>query len=66
MGKKWYAYVEAFGFITKNQMPDHNIDGGLAYFISDNVKADISAGFGLSPNSFKNYMAIGFSFRTPF
>lgn len=63
LGKKWYAYIEAFGFIRKNETPQHNIDGGIAYYISRDVKVDISGGFGISEAAPKNYVAIGFSFR---
>lgn len=63
MGKNWYAYIEAFGFIQKNELPQHSIDGGLAYYINNNIKIDISSGFGLTKATPKNYVAIGFSFR---
>jgi hypothetical protein len=62
IGKKWYAYVELFGFLQERDFQEHNVDGGIAYYISDNIKIDLSAGFGLN-NSLKNYIAIGFSFR---
>lgn len=63
LGKKWYTYIEAFGFIQKNEAPQHNIDGGIAYYINNDVKIDISAGAGISEAAPKNYLAIGFSFR---
>ena len=63
IGEKWYAYIEAFGFIQKNELPQHNIDGGIAYYISDDVKMDVSSGFGISKASPKNYFAFGISFR---
>jgi Putative MetA-pathway of phenol degradation len=63
LGEKWYAYIEAFGFIQKNELPQHSIDGGLAYYINNNIKIDISSGFGLTKATPKNYVAIGFSFR---
>ena len=63
LGKKWYAYIEAFGFIRKNDTPQHNIDGGIAYYISNDVKIDVSAGFGISSSAPENYIAIGGSFR---
>lgn len=65
LGSRWYAYIEAFGYIIKDKMPQHNLDGGVAYFVSNNTKLDVSGGIGLSPDSFKNYIAIGFSFRVP-
>ena len=63
LGEKWYAYAEAFGFIHKNEKPHHNLDGGLAYTITNNTKVDISGGFGISDEAPKSYVAIGFSFR---
>jgi Putative MetA-pathway of phenol degradation len=65
IGEKWYAYVEAFGFIQKNETADHNIDGGLAYYFNNNIKMDISAGKGLSSASVSYYIALGASFRFP-
>ncbi len=63
IGKKYYAYIEAFGFLQKNENANHNIDGGFAYYINDNTKLDISAGKGLSATSMSYYVAFGFSFR---
>ena len=63
LGKKWYAYIEAFGFIRKNETPQHNIDGGIAYYFSNDVKIDVSGGFGISDTAPKNYIAFGGSFR---
>lgn len=63
IGKKWYGYIEAFGFIRKNEMPQHSLDAGIAYYISNDVKIDLSGGFGISNSSPKNYIAIGGSFR---
>jgi hypothetical protein len=60
---RWYAYVEAFGFIQKNEAANHSADAGLAYYISDDVKVDVSGGLGLSHSAPKNYGAVGFSFR---
>lgn len=61
LGKKGYAYIEAYGAVKKGEAPQHGIDGGLAIYVNDNVKLDISGGFNLinSPN----YVAIGGSFR---
>ena len=63
IGKKWYAYAEAYGFIQKNETANHNIDGGLAYYFNNNTKMDISAGKGLSTASLDYYVALGFSVR---
>jgi hypothetical protein len=63
IGEKWYSYLEIFGSARKNELPQHTIDGGIAYFINNNVKIDLSAGFGLNSVTPKNYIAVGFSFR---
>lgn len=65
LSQKWYAYIEAFGFIQKAELPQHNLDMGFAYSINNNMKVDLSGGIGLSKTSFKNYVALGFSFRLP-
>ncbi|MEP6749185.1 MAG: transporter [Bacteroidota bacterium] len=65
IAKKWYAYMEAFGFIKKNETADHNIDGGIAYYFNSNIKMDFSAGKGLSPASVSYYIALGASVRFP-
>jgi Putative MetA-pathway of phenol degradation len=64
--KNWYGYVEAFGFHLPGGKMEHNLDGGLAYYISKNSKVDISAGLGLGEeNPLCHYIALGFSFRVP-
>ncbi|HWJ91323.1 MAG TPA: transporter [Flavisolibacter sp.] len=63
IGKRWYSYVEAFGFLTTGQKPQHNLDGGVAYYISNSTKLDVSGGIGLGSNPLRNYFAIGASFR---
>jgi len=63
IGKNWYGYIEVFGAVRKNEMPQHNIDGGFGYYINDNIKLDISSGVGISEAATDWYSAIGFSFR---
>ena len=63
LGKKWYAYLEAFGAIQQKEAPQHSLDGGLAYYFSDHTKVDISGGAGISKNAPDWYLNIGFSFR---
>lgn len=62
IGKKWYAYVEAFGFYEQKSW-QHNLDGGFAYYVSNDTKFDLSGGFGIGSTLLKNYFALGFSFR---
>jgi hypothetical protein len=60
---KWYGYIEAFGVIGKNNPPQHSMDGGLAYNITNNFKLDISSGFGISKAAPRWYVAAGVSKR---
>jgi hypothetical protein len=60
---KWYAYIEAFGFIWKDEAPENSIDGGIAYYVNDDFKVDVSAGFGINKKAPDNYFALGASFR---
>ena len=59
----WNVYIELFGSIKENESPQHNIDAGLGYCITNNAKVDISGGLGLSKESPESFVAIGFSFR---
>ena len=63
LAEKWYAYIEAFGSVWKKEKPEHSVDGGVAYYINDNFKIDLSAGFGINEKAQDNYIAIGASFR---
>jgi hypothetical protein len=56
-------YAEAYGFIPSHSQADHRCDAGFTYLITDNFITDLSGGFGLSPNSPKNYLAFGLSYR---
>lgn len=63
ISEKWYGYVEAFGFISKNNKAQHSLDGGIAYYINRNFKIDLSSGFGISREAPDWYLAVGASFR---
>jgi hypothetical protein len=63
LGEKWYTYVETFGSISKQEKPENNIDAGLAYCISRDLKVDLSSGFGISKEAPDWYVAAGVSFR---
>ena len=44
LSEKWDGYIEVFGSVAKDEAPQHNIDGGPAYYVSNNSKIDISSG----------------------
>lgn len=61
LGKRGYAYVEIFGRYPSADS-DQWFDGGYAYYLSDHVKLDISAGRSLTHGD-DYYVALGISFR---
>jgi len=63
IGENWYAYIEAFGAFQKNEPAENSIDGGFAYYVTDDLKVDISSGFGISKAAPDWYVAAGISFR---
>jgi hypothetical protein len=62
LGKNGYMYVELFGDFREDSAPNHNFDGGFAYYLNDNLKLDISSGFSLVRRK-EYYVALGVSFR---
>ena len=62
IGQNGYAYVEVFGRVPFSLNVDHWVDGGVAYYLSDDVKLDFSVGKSLSTRS-DWYAALGISFR---
>jgi len=63
VGDKWEFFIELFGQIKKGEHPQHHFDGGLAYFISSNIKWDIYAGTGISPHAMDYIISSGISFQ---
>ncbi len=62
IGNKTYAYVEIFGRFPLKIYNDTWFDGGVAYYINDNFKIDISAGRSFKFNQ-DAYIALGLSTR---
>ncbi|HMJ47385.1 MAG TPA: transporter [Ferruginibacter sp.] len=60
---KWYSYIEGFGSFKKQEIPQHSLDGGLAYLVTINFKIDLSSGFGLTETAPQWYIAFGISAR---
>ena len=62
IGKNMYAYVETFGRLPLKVYEDVWVDGGLAYYINDDFKIDVSAGRSIK-QSRDYYFAVGLSYR---
>jgi hypothetical protein len=63
IGSRWYAYVEAFGFINKEEAPQHSVDAGIAWYANNNFKIDFSGGAGISEAAPPWYVSVGASIR---
>ena len=63
LSEKWNAFIEMFGNTANDQTAKNNIDGGIGYYVSNNVKLDVFAGFGISSAADNYFFGIGFSFR---
>ena len=60
---KWELFIEVFGQLQKGEHPQHHVDGGVVYYINDNVKCDLSGGMGLSPHAMNYFVSTGISFQ---
>lgn len=60
---KFYFYIEAFGNFFKKEAPENSVDAGLAFYATNNLKIDISAGKGISNAAPPYYFGFGVSFR---
>ena len=57
------AYIEVYGFTSEETKPDHRLDGGITYLLSDNTMADLSGGTGISGEAGGYYVSVGLSCR---
>jgi hypothetical protein len=62
LGQNGYAYIEFFGRLPKSNLTDTWVDGGLAYYVTDELKLDVSLGKSLNVGQLW-YAAVGISFR---
>lgn len=61
--EKLGSYLEVYGFLAKDELADHRMDGGFTYLINNNIMLDISGGFRITTSSPQNYISLGFSYR---
>jgi hypothetical protein len=63
IGEKWEAFVEAFGHVQKGMAAQHQVDGGLSFYPTNNMKLDVYAGKGISKEAPEYFISAGVSFR---
>jgi hypothetical protein len=59
------VFIESYGFLPTNRMPDHRMDAGVTWLVKNNLQLDFSGGFGLSDVSPDYFINAGFSWRIP-
>ena len=65
LSKKWECFIEAYGYLRETSTAENWADGGLMYLITNNIQAELSAGYELSAlNGSHRYFGLaGLAFR---
>jgi hypothetical protein len=58
-------FLESYGFIPSNQVPDHRLDTGFTWSLKNNLQLDASGGIGLLEVSPDYFVNAGLSWRIP-
>jgi hypothetical protein len=58
-------FIESYGFLPTDQVPDHRLDAGFTFSIKNNLQLDASGGIGLSEVSPDYFVNAGLSWRFP-
>jgi hypothetical protein len=59
------AFVEVYGWLPENELPDHRFNGGFTFLVRRNLQLDVSGGIGLSEISPDWFVSGGLSWRIP-
>lgn len=62
LGSHCKAFAEVFGFLEKDHAPEHTVDAGFLFLLSNNTQLDLAGGLGLT-HSADHFVTLGFSFR---
>ncbi len=63
LSNKLGYYFELYGYLANKFTADNRMDSGFTYLLNNDFMFDISGGLGLTNNSIKNYISLGFSYR---
>jgi hypothetical protein len=61
--QKLGAFMELYGFFGPGYEPDHRVDTGFTYQVSNKVQIDFSGGVGFSDNSPDGFLNMGMAWR---
>jgi hypothetical protein len=57
------VYLETYGHFKNHESPETSLDGGLLFFVNDNISLDISSGVGLSKHAPAYFVSLGGAIR---
>ncbi len=63
--KNWMAFFEYFGQFSPEIHPQHNIDTGVIYYITQNIQLSASTGSTLFYEDYNRFVLIGGAIRMP-
>lgn len=63
--EKLGLYVESYGLINSNTIPENMLDAGFTYSVRNNLQLDISGGIGINEDAVDNFISAGLCWRIP-
>ena len=63
IGEHIHLFVEAYSYVQRKEAPELTLDGGLEYFIGENIGLDVCSGFGVNKSASPFFITIGGSIR---
>ena len=63
LSERWELFGELYGRFEQGYEPEHYVDGGAAYSVNNNLKADLNLGKGLTKASSDYFITAGLSFK---
>ncbi|WP_326986927.1 hypothetical protein [Chryseobacterium sp. MP_3.2] len=61
--EKWFLFTEYHGNYNSSNLPDHNLELGANYLLSDRIQLNFSTGSTLKEMSSNYFLSTGFSFQ---
>lgn len=63
LAKRWFLFTEYHGNYNSSNLPEHNLEIGANYLLSDRIQLNFSTGSTLKEMSSNYFVSTGFSFQ---
>lgn len=63
IAKKLETFIEYFGQYSIDIHPSHNLDGGIQYYVKNNLQVFVTTGTNIEEEEWKSFVALGCAFR---